>query len=46
MVEDSRVSQKDVTDKHYKANYLIKEKNDEFRLIKSHCHADLHVISV
>ena len=43
--EDGRVSQGDVTDKKSIAQDLIKEENDELKLIKSHCNEDLNSIS-
>ena len=43
--EDGRVSQGDVTNKKFIAQDLIKEKNDEHKLIKSYCNEDFNRIS-
>ena len=43
--EDSRVRQEDIKEKNSIAQDLIREENDELKLIESHCNEDLNAIS-
>ena len=43
-IEDGRVSQGDVTEKQSIAQDLIREENDELKLIESNCNADIKTI--
>ena len=45
ITEDGRVRQEEVKEKNSIAQDLIREENDELKLIESHCSEDLNAIS-